>query len=463
MSAPPRAASKSGVLTPTIAYTTAAGAGRIDIRPGLIAAMERDRRGRVGDRDLRAGRAVGRAAGVGVSITVLHGDMLAILPTLEANSFHAVCCDPPAGISFMGRAWDGDKGGRDQWIVWMQQCAAQCLRVVKPGGHALVWSLPRTSHWTATAWENAGWEVRDRLAHLFATGFPKSHNISVAIDKAAGAVRPVIGEWNMPGRGSRSEEQKYGFTNDTGTITAPATPEAAAWSGWGSALKPACEDWWLLRKPLSEKSLAANTLRHGVGGINIDASRIPGVKGVPSSPSRNGQWFAGNGETGNESGHDPNIGRFPANVLHDGSDEVMAAFAAFGESKSTPGKKQTPKRGSVALGDFAGTDAVVGHSDSGSPARFFYSAKASAADRAGSKHPTIKPIALIEWLVRLITPPGGKVLDPFAGSGTTGEACMKLGFDCTLIDLEADHVRDIQHRIKRWSGQDAPLFAEPAP
>lgn len=143
-----------------------------------------------------------------------------------------------------------------------------------------------------------------------------------------------------------------------------------------------------------------------------------------------------------------------------GSDEVMAAFAAFGTS--TTGKRSEKSR----VAEVAGTNWLPSnhksqeYTDAGTAARFFYSAKASASDRANSKHPTVKPIALIEWLVRLVTPPGGKVLDPFAGSGTTGEACMKLGFDCTMIDLEADHVRDIQHRIKRWSGLDAPLFAE---
>lgn len=147
-------------------------------------------------------------------------------------------------------------------------------------------------------------------------------------------------------------------------------------------------------------------------------------------------------------------------MLHDGSDEVMAAFAAFGEKGGGFGKAGGKQDHAAFGGGMQNRGNAFGFGDSGTAARFFYSAKSSAADRAGSKHPTVKPVALIEWLVRLITPPGGKVLDPFAGSGTTGEACMKLGFDCTMIDLEADHVRDIQHRIKRWSGLDAPLFAE---
>ena len=188
-----------------------------------------------------------------------NGDCLDYLKTHPDNMFDSIVTDPPAGIAFMGKDWDKDKGGRDAWIAWMTEIAEECLRVLKPGAHALVWALPRTSHWTATAWEDAGFEVRDRVSHLFGSGFPKSHNISKAIDKMAGAEREVIGiNQNVKGRTIREIETLNvgaGAGNDT-SITAPATPEAQQWDGWGTALKPCMEDWWLLRKPIEEKTVA---------------------------------------------------------------------------------------------------------------------------------------------------------------------------------------------------------------
>jgi site-specific DNA-methyltransferase (adenine-specific) len=172
----------------------------------------------------------------------------------------------------MNMKWDSDKGGRDAWIAWMEEVAAESWRLAKPGAHALVWALPRTSHWTATAWENAGWEVRDRCAHLFGSGFPKSHNIGLAIDKMRG----------QPNRGhaiaTASRHRPNGTYLPNGELLpayAAKTPEAAQWEGWGTALKPAMEDWWLLRKPLSERTVAANVLRWGTAGLNIDMARVP--------------------------------------------------------------------------------------------------------------------------------------------------------------------------------------------
>jgi site-specific DNA-methyltransferase (adenine-specific) len=189
------------------------------------------------------------------------GDCLEVLRGLEPGSIDAVVTDPPAGIGFMGQDWDHDKGGRAAWIAWMTDVARECLRVLKPGGHALVWALPRTSHWTATAWEDAGFEVRDRVAHVFGSGFPKSLDVSKAIDAAAGAEREVVGVSDhihsrgantaypkCPGETAAAAEQ----TAERGNcITAPATPAARQWAGWGTALKPAVEDWWLLREPLA--------------------------------------------------------------------------------------------------------------------------------------------------------------------------------------------------------------------
>jgi site-specific DNA-methyltransferase (adenine-specific) len=257
---------------------------------------------------------------------VIHGDCLEVMKQMPDGCVDAVVTDPPAGISFMGKDWDHHKGGRNQWIAWMITIASECLRVVKPGGHAFVWSLPRTSHWTATAWEDAGFDLKDRVAHVFATGFPKSLSVGKAIDKAAGTERQVVGKRTdraaKPRRDIRGGNLVGGHKPaiDLSDITAPATEAAKDWEGWGTAVKPAVQDWWLLRKPLSEKNVAENVLKHGTGALNIDECRIPGLKG-------SGVWGSSNkhcqtGRTLNQSpeGEDyrsqPHpAGRWPANLI----------------------------------------------------------------------------------------------------------------------------------------------------
>jgi hypothetical protein len=204
---------------------------------------------------------------------LLVGDNAIWLKKIPDNSIDSIVTDPPAGISFMGRGWDTDKGGRDHWIAWMQEVATECKRVLKPGGHAFVWAIPRTSHWTATAWENAGFEIRDVVAHIFGSGFPKSLNIGKAVDKLQGNEREVIGEnQNVKGRNLREiDTLNVGAGAGNNTEITKGTSE---WEGWGTALKPAREDWLLMRKPLSEKTVAENCLKWGTGGINIDESRV---------------------------------------------------------------------------------------------------------------------------------------------------------------------------------------------
>jgi hypothetical protein len=224
-------------------------------------------------------------------IELLHGDCLEVLKQGPDNSVDSVVTDPPAGISFMGKDWDSDKGGSKEWIAWLTEVSKEMLRVLKPGGHGLVWAIPRTSHWTATALEDAGFEIRDVVTHLFGTGFPKSLDISKAIDKAAGAEREIVGLSYYSGAGElQTRKATLPMVNKsvadltykpltmqkTGLpITAPATPEAKQWSRLRhGALKPASEHWILVRKPLSEKTVAANVLMWGTGGINIDGCRI---------------------------------------------------------------------------------------------------------------------------------------------------------------------------------------------
>ena len=261
------------------------------------------------------------------------GDSGVVLPTIPDNSVDAIASDPPSGIAFMQASWDKDKGGRDAWITWMTAIAVECLRVVKPGGHALVWALPRTSHWTATAWENAGWEVREKITHLNSEGFPKNHDISKAIDKMAGAKREVVGYdasrarpnrmyesgaiGNIGGNGVVSDR-----TDNGATITAPATDAAKQWEGWGTALKPASEDWWLLRKPCDQPTVAQNVLTHGTGALNIDGTRVPTNPNDPILESKiaAGRGFGVNAKIYGKPGsgapaYDASKGRHTANLV----------------------------------------------------------------------------------------------------------------------------------------------------
>ena len=217
---------------------------------------------------------------------LINGDSLEILKKLPNNSFDSMVTDPPAGIAFMGKKWDKDKGGRKLWIAWLESIMTEAFRTLKPGAHILVWAIPRTSHWTATAIENAEFEIRDVVTHIFGSGFPKSQNISKAIDKQAGAKREVVGQkirgdvqkakisGVTMGAAHANRNNKDIFGYGVENITIPSTDDAKQWDGWGTALKPASEHWILARKPLSEKTIAANVLEHSTGGINIDASRI---------------------------------------------------------------------------------------------------------------------------------------------------------------------------------------------
>jgi DNA modification methylase len=702
---------------------------------------------------------------------VLHGDCLEVLKTLPDDSIDSIVTDPPAGIAFMGKDWDKDKGGRSQWIAWMSEVAAECLRVIKPGGHALVWAIPRTSHWTGTAWEDAGWEARDKSAdvskmidqqekrhwdnicnaidkihvvdiikvwkeylktvsnaglsflltiekggtvthyesiaqknvltqesqdqsqkniliessnakrvgktsqksqieigintqkndfapevallkasqensdalaiiaelnliapHLtsidvleriaqgnaeaftkqqqshvkFVDKLPQSqipthwstsivlvnvkellnekikNNLKAvealkiwlgskpslkqaatsalcvaltedlkhiilsqsktflnldttrqmdcvsaitvtiteyiaeclilfmantlkkeAVDKAAGAEREVVGENGYAARRKHYAEKTGVFSNqgpnlggpDSSKITAPATPSAKQWEGWGTALKPAIEEWWLFRKPLAEKTVASNVLEHGTGALNIDGCRVGTDENDPNKRRATG----GNGGSdslfgvGNKKRPATlSCGRFPAHLIHDGSDEVLACFperasnGRYGESGS--GKAN----GLFGMGSIRQQT----YHDSGSAARFFYCAKASKRDRDEgldgfelsqsvkqfnqgmegrirsngtvikeaiqhrNHHPTVKPTELMRYLCRLITPPGGTILDPFCGSGSTGKGAVLEGFNFIGIDQDPEYVEIARARIAYVSEPVEPTLEE---
>lgn len=371
-------------------------------------------------------------------ITLFGGDSRDVLKECPDNSIDSVLTDPPyalvsivkrfgkpgsapakgneayqrASAGFMGKQWDTGE------VAFDPEFWAECLRVLKPGGHLLSFGGTRTYHRMACAIEDAGFEIRDMMQWLYGSGFPKSHDVSKGIDKAAGAVRE--------------------------------------WEGWGTALKPANEPITLARKPLSEKTVAANVLKWGTGAINIDGCRIKkdkydrheyGVNGDEISTAGGKIAF---GDRNRIEYTPSNLGRFPANVITDGSDEVVAAFP---ETKArgniNPTNKLADSGNRTVYGAFGGQQNIdMGAGDAGSAARFFYQAKANKRDRAGSKHPTVKPINLLRYLARLITPPGGIILDPFAGSGTTGEAAYMEGFKAILIERETEYQDDIAKRLR---------------
>jgi DNA modification methylase len=347
---------------------------------------------------------------------------------------------------FMGKKWDT---GETAFAVEFWQ---EVLRVLKPGGHVVAFGGTRTYHRLTCAIEDAGFEIRDQLQWIYGSGFPKSHDVSKGIDRAAGIERTEGGrDWSG---GSRSGGISHGGEQSGTTVRTifdrAATDAARKWQGWGTALKPACEPICLARKPLIG-TVAANVLLHGVGAINVDGCRVAAGEGDYDHPGNLGK---ANRHDGRESWRMSQIqqppsdkGRWPANIILDGSDEVMAAFPDVGLSSGGSGPASNEWKGS---GDQVGAflaGATGGFGDSGSAARFFYQAKADADDRLGSKHPTVKPVDLMQWLVRLVTPKGGLVLDPFAGTGTTAEACYREGMRCMLVERETEYQADIRRRM----------------
>lgn len=429
-----------------------------------------------------------------MTVTIHHGDSRDVLKTLADASVDSVVCDPPyalvsvvqrfgnsprsettenvenpygrTGRGFMGQKWDT---GETAFAVTFW---TEVYRVLKPGGHVVAFSGTRTYHRLACAVEDAGFEIRDMLSWIYASGFPKSHDVSKGIDRAAGASRAVISAGApvkrlIPG----ADQARDGWEKTNGreyvpTVTAAATAEAAQWEGWGTALKPACEPIVFARKPLAG-TVAANVLAHGTGALHIDACRVQmgaddadkiNAATYRSSPASVALGsFASDGQDKPMAAHPS--GRWPANVLHDGSDEVLAAFPLAPGQLAAVGPQNGAKTSVNVYGDYGAREQFNPRGDTGSAARFFYTAKADATDRLGSKHPTVKPTDLMRWLVRLVTPPGGVVLDPFAGSGSTGVACIAEGFDAILIEREAEYVADIRRRIA-WAQGEGRLTAQ---
>jgi site-specific DNA-methyltransferase (adenine-specific) len=373
------------------------------------------------------------------------------MKSIPNDSIDSVVTDPPYGISFMGKKWDYDVPAVEVW--------AECLRVLKPGGHLLAFAGTRTQHRMAVRIEDAGFEIRDMIAWVYGSGFPKSLDVSKAIDKAAGAEREVVGSREVTrdlARNGRTGDEAISpvpVIRATIPITAPATPEAQQWAGWGTALKPSLEPITVARKPLCG-TVAENVLQHGTGGINVDGCRVGTNPGYRYRADANGTTFHGQqGERIKQSAGkkgcefiESTQGRWPANLIHDGSDEVVGLFpeTTSGDLRAgtTQGKGEMfETRGGKPLHrDYSG--------DSGSAARFFYCAKASKKDRGeGNNHPTVKPTDLMRYLCRLVTPPNGIVLDPFMGSGSTAVASIRENFNFVGIEMLREHFETAKRRV----------------
>jgi site-specific DNA-methyltransferase (adenine-specific) len=370
---------------------------------------------------------------------------------------------------FLAAAVNKIQAGRP-FQEWCQLWATECLRVLKPGGHLLAFGGTRTSHRLACAIEDAGFEIRDSIAWLYGSGFPKSLDVSKAIDKAAGAERDLT----RPGRvqhGGLGEDWDSAQSMTRPRYDAPATPDAATWQGWGTALKPAFEPIVVGRKPLIG-TVAANVLAYGTGALNIDGCRvgmsdddrekfIKGDAAWREMNERRGKGHKDNevyGEYGITNSEPHDTGRWPTNVVLDGS-QADALDAQTGTTISSNHLRHNTAEAhnlTVSMGKFSADSTSGGHDDHGGASRFFptfrYEAKAPTSERPrvdGIAHPTVKPLALFRWLTRLVTPPGGTVLEPFAGSGTTAEACILEGFKCIAIEREADYLPLIVQRISK--------------
>lgn len=371
---------------------------------------------------------------------IILGNSLEKLKELEDNSIDSIVTDPPYELGFMGKKWD------NTGIAYNIDLWAECLRVLKPGGHLLAFSGTRTYHRMAVAIEDAGFEIRDMIEWVYGSGFPKSLNIGKAVDKLQGNEREEISRGGKCGVFAHSGS---GAEQNIDEYEAVVTKGNSEWEGWGTALKPAHEPICMARKPLAEKNVANNVLKWGTGGINVDESRV-------------------------EEG-----GRFPANLIHDNSDEVVNLFPNTKGSKAsglTPTKARATFNNSIAGINRTGFD------DNGNASRFFksiiYNPKASKAERnkglgvvedgnkrpqgeafrdgsaitehserKGNNHPTVKPIALMEYLIKMVTPKGGTVLDPFMGSGSTGVAAKKNGYDFIGIDMTPEYIEIAKARI----------------
>jgi DNA modification methylase len=418
------------------------------------------------------------------SSSLMHGDCLLRMKELPDNSVDSVITDSPYGLSFMGKRWDYDVPSKEIWT--------ECLRVLKPGGHLLSFGGTRTYHRLVVNIEDAGFEIRDQIQWLYGSGFPKSHDVSKGIDKQAGAKREVVG---------KSKDKKYSANGVTSgasiggsqgghnhksvfDLTAPSTDSAKQWQGWGTALKPANEPIVVARKPLERGlTVAENVLKYGTGALNIDGTRIETSDKINSTTNQNiksNSYKSDNTEKYRDTIYNQHTqGRWPANILFD-EEAAQVLDEQSGKCRSAGNYP------SDSIGTGNGTTYLPTkpqgnlYADSGGASRFFYVAKASKSERnrglegmplkdspkfdggdfirgegnnakeqkSQNFHPTVKPIKLMSYLIKLVTPPNGTVLDPFMGSGSTGVAAKELGFNFIGIEMNEEYLQIAEKRME---------------
>jgi len=388
-----------------------------------------------------------------------------VLKQLPDNSIDSIVTDPPYGLKFMNKKWDYDLPSIECW--------RECFRVLKPGGHLLAFGGTRTYHRMAVAIEDAGFEVRDMLEWIYASGFPKSLNVGKAVDKLQGNEREVVGELKLTGTARNTKtigaKTSSAITSDyeINNTKTDITKDSSIWEGFGTALKPAHEPIILARKPLSEKTIVENVLKHGTGAIDIDGTRIPIGEGADMAKVQSGQVNKNKGNTintfvGGENGSEwkPNPvsehGRFPANII--------CTDDALNDGVMTKSGKTEIGQGGNGDSLFMPKSKIYScFADSGSKSRYFdidvwaekhgllQFPKASKRERGkGNNHPTVKPIHLMAWLVRLVTPPDGICLDPFMGSGTTALACKKLNRDFIGMEIYQEYIDTANGRLNEY-------------
>ena len=423
-----------------------------------------------------------------------HADIKEWAANYDGEPFDAILCDPPYELGFMGKSWDstGIAFDTDLW--------KDLLRICKPGAHLLAFSGSRTYHRMAVAIEDAGFEIRDMIEWVYGSGFPKSLNIGKAVDKIQGNEREVVGNYTKTDFSDIKSGDNKMFNHDgTKKIELDITKGTSEWEGYGTALKPAHEPCVLARKPL-DGTVANNVLKHGTGGLNIDGTRVgtetlgggtmPDLRDVGAMSKENSGIdklsFGQNHRPATRKEQPTYTGRFPANLIHDGSDEVEAVFPQTGASKAAKrGLQHSGRHGGIADGGNIkdGTDTVRGHNDNGgSASRFFYTAKASKSERnAGlegfepqitndgrekdidnafqrgttlrsNHHPTVKPLSLTKYLATLIKPPtGGRLLVPFSGSGSEMIGALQAGWGYVEgVELTEEYIPIAEARIKYW-------------
>lgn len=417
---------------------------------------------------------------------LLLGDCLDKLKELDDNSVDSIVTDPPYGLSFMGKDWDKVKATQEtksqvvkglgagmkmttladniEFEKWVTEWSMECYRVLKPGGYMLAFGGSRMYHRLASGVENAGFEIRDQMMWVYGSGFPKSMDISKQIDKAAGKLeeRKVIGQrediLKKQAKDLRDGKRKIketfngdssgnGFVSVSADITEPVTDEAKQWQGWGTSLKPAHEPIVMGRKPISEKTVAENVLEWGTGAINIDGCRISHNEPIRVKKAQEG----GNKVYGQSGRYEDTTelkpeGRFPANIIFD-EEAGKLLDEQSGISKQS-GKLYEGKDSKTSFGQIKSSAVNTNYGDIGGASRFFYCPKTNKSDRnEGNNHPTVKPTDLMAYLIRLVTPKGGIVLDPFMGSGSTGKAAVREGMDFIGIERENEYFEIAEARI----------------